>query len=111
MATSRVHRLSNWDRTCINLPFGRMGVVRGAEIRVPRNADEATLEAARLEVENALNTVTERAYGLARVGFPHLRRPEVFKGSHHAAAVGTERGGDDPVPMLQRWAHGLSPNP
>ena len=66
MATSRVHRLSNWDRTCINLPFGRMGVVRGAEIRVPRNADAATLEAARLEVENALNTVTERAYALAR---------------------------------------------
>jgi lysophospholipid acyltransferase (LPLAT)-like uncharacterized protein len=70
MATSRVHRLSNWDRTCINLPFGRMGVVRGAEIRVPRNADEATLEAARLAVENALNTVTERAYALARNGRP-----------------------------------------
>ena len=70
MATSRVHRLSNWDRTCINLPFGRMGVVRGAEIRVPRNADEATLEAARLEVETALNTVTERAYALARNGTP-----------------------------------------
>jgi lysophospholipid acyltransferase (LPLAT)-like uncharacterized protein len=65
MATSRVHRLSNWDRTCINLPFGRMGVVRGAEIRVPRNADEATLEAARLEVENALNALTQRAYALA----------------------------------------------
>ena len=47
MATSRVHRLSNWDRTCINLPFGRMGVVRGEEIRVPRDADEAALEAAR----------------------------------------------------------------
>jgi lysophospholipid acyltransferase (LPLAT)-like uncharacterized protein len=68
MATSRVHRLSNWDRTCINLPFGRMGMVRGAEIRVPRNADEATLEAARREVENALNTLTERAYALARNG-------------------------------------------
>jgi lysophospholipid acyltransferase (LPLAT)-like uncharacterized protein len=68
MATSRVHRLSNWDRTCINLPFGRMGMVRGAEIRVPRNADEATLEAARREVENALNTLTERAYALARDG-------------------------------------------
>jgi lysophospholipid acyltransferase (LPLAT)-like uncharacterized protein len=66
MATSRVHRLSNWDRTCINLPFGRMGVVRGAEIRVPRDADEAALEAARIEVQKALDAVTERAYALAR---------------------------------------------
>jgi lysophospholipid acyltransferase (LPLAT)-like uncharacterized protein len=65
MATSRSHRLSNWDRTCINLPFGRMGVVRGEEIRVPRDADDATLEAARVQVEAALNAVTERAYALA----------------------------------------------
>ena len=68
MATSRVHRLSNWDRTCINLPFGRMGVVRGEEIRVPRDADDVALEAARLQVETALNAVTERAYALARNG-------------------------------------------
>jgi hypothetical protein len=45
-----------------------MGVVRGEEIRVPRDADEATLEAARIEVEKALNSVTERAYALARNG-------------------------------------------
>jgi lysophospholipid acyltransferase (LPLAT)-like uncharacterized protein len=65
MATSRVHRLSNWDRTCINLPFGRMSMVRGEEIRVPRDADDAALEAARAEVEKALNAVTLRAYELA----------------------------------------------
>jgi lysophospholipid acyltransferase (LPLAT)-like uncharacterized protein len=65
MATSRLHRLSNWDRTCINLPFGRMGVVRGEEIRVPRDADDATLEAARGRVQAALEAVTERAYALA----------------------------------------------
>ena len=65
MTTTRLHRLSNWDRTCINLPFGRMTMVRGEEIRVPRDADDAALEAARLEVEKALNAVTERAYTLA----------------------------------------------
>jgi lysophospholipid acyltransferase (LPLAT)-like uncharacterized protein len=65
MATSRVHRLSNWDRTCINLPFGRMTVVRGEEIRVPRDADEAMLEAVRVKVQGDLNVVTERAYALA----------------------------------------------
>jgi len=65
MATTRTHRLSNWDRTCINLPFGRMGVARGDEIRVGRDADEATLETARLQVESALNEVTKRAHALA----------------------------------------------
>ena len=68
MVTSRVHRLSNWDKTPISLPFGRMGLVRGEEIRVPRDADDAALEAARIEVEKALNGVTERAYALARNG-------------------------------------------
>ena len=65
MATSRVHRLSNWDRTCINLPFGRMAAVRGEEIRVPRDADDAALEAARNRVQAALEAVTKRAYALA----------------------------------------------
>jgi lysophospholipid acyltransferase (LPLAT)-like uncharacterized protein len=65
MATTHLHRLSNWDRTCINLPFGRMGVVRGEEIRVPRDADDAALEAARVALEKALNAVTEQAYALA----------------------------------------------
>ena len=68
MVTSRVHRLSNWDKTPISLPFGRIGLVRGEEIRVPRDADDAALEAARVAVEKALNVVTERAYALARNG-------------------------------------------
>jgi lysophospholipid acyltransferase (LPLAT)-like uncharacterized protein len=65
MATSRYFHLSNWDRTCINLPFGRMHVVRAAEIRVPRDADQATMEELRQKVENDLNAVTRRAYELA----------------------------------------------
>ena len=68
IATSRVHRLSNWDRTCINLPFGRMSMVRGEEIRVPRDADPAALEAARANLQAALEAVTERAYALAKDG-------------------------------------------
>jgi lysophospholipid acyltransferase (LPLAT)-like uncharacterized protein len=66
MTTSRLIRLSNWDRTAFSLPFGQMGVARGAEIRVPRDADDAALETARLQVENALNAVTERAYAIVR---------------------------------------------
>jgi lysophospholipid acyltransferase (LPLAT)-like uncharacterized protein len=68
MATSRLIRLSNWDRTAFGLPFGRMAVARAGEIRVARDADDAALEIARLDVQNALNAVTDRAYAIARTG-------------------------------------------
>jgi lysophospholipid acyltransferase (LPLAT)-like uncharacterized protein len=64
MATSRRYELSNWDRTCINLPFGRMSAVRGEPIWVARHADDAALEAARAKVEQDMNEVTVRAYEL-----------------------------------------------
>jgi lysophospholipid acyltransferase (LPLAT)-like uncharacterized protein len=64
MATSRRYELSNWDRTCINLPFGRMSLARGEPILVDRRADEAALEAARAKVEQDLNEATARAYQL-----------------------------------------------
>jgi lysophospholipid acyltransferase (LPLAT)-like uncharacterized protein len=65
MGTSRRHRLSNWDRTCIGLPFGRMAIVRGKPIHVARDADRATLELARREVEEGLDAVTALAYAAA----------------------------------------------
>ena len=65
MATSRRLRLSNWDRTAINLPFGRMVIVRGEPIRVPRDAGDAALEAARRLVEERLNGATAQAYAVA----------------------------------------------
>jgi lysophospholipid acyltransferase (LPLAT)-like uncharacterized protein len=55
----------NWDRTTVNLPFGRGGGVAGAPIHVPADADSETLELARRAVEEALNAVTARAYELA----------------------------------------------
>ncbi len=45
IATSRRIVLDNWDRTAINLPFGRVAMVAGEPIYVPRDADDATLEA------------------------------------------------------------------
>jgi lysophospholipid acyltransferase (LPLAT)-like uncharacterized protein len=65
LATSRRVRLSNWDRTCINLPFGRMVMVRGEPIRVARDADDAALEDARRTVEARLAEVDARAYAIA----------------------------------------------
>ena len=68
MATSRFMRLHNWDRTTINLPFGRGALVGIKEINVPRDADAATMERLRLDLEETLNEATRRAY--AMIGRP-----------------------------------------
>ena len=68
MATSRFVRLSNWDRTTINLPFGRGALVGIKEINVPPDADTATMERLRLDLEETLNAATRRAY--AMIGRP-----------------------------------------
>jgi lysophospholipid acyltransferase (LPLAT)-like uncharacterized protein len=65
IATSRRIELGNWDRSAINLPFSRGAIVLSAPIRVPADADEAALEAARAAVESSLNASTHRAYALA----------------------------------------------
>ena len=72
MATSRFIRLRNWDRTTINLPFGRGALVGIEEINVPRDADAATMERLRLRLEAYLNEATRRAY--AKVGRPEAGR-------------------------------------
>ena len=60
--------LDNWDRTTVNLPFGRGAGIAGAPIFVPREADAQTLELARRAVEDALNAATARAYEVADRG-------------------------------------------
>jgi lysophospholipid acyltransferase (LPLAT)-like uncharacterized protein len=74
MATSRYWRLKNWDRTTINLPFGRGALVGGEIIMVPGDADAATMEQLRARLEATLNEATKRAY--AQVG----RAPEAGHG-------------------------------
>ena len=65
VATSRRIKLDTWDRSVINLPFGRTVAIAGEPIRVPANADAAKLEQARRSVEERLNAATTRAYALA----------------------------------------------
>src|SRR5690606_13514750 len=62
MATSRFIQLKNWDRTTINLPFGRGVLIGGDPIHVPPDADQAMMEVLRLQLEATLNDVTRRAY-------------------------------------------------
>ncbi len=68
MATSRFVRLHNWDRTTINLPFGRGALVGGEIIIVPSDADAETMEDLRARLEATLNDATRRAY--AQLGRP-----------------------------------------
>jgi lysophospholipid acyltransferase (LPLAT)-like uncharacterized protein len=62
LATQHRIQLNNWDRTAVNLPFGRSAVVGRGPIYVPEDADDAALEAKRREVEDSLNAATARAY-------------------------------------------------
>ena len=68
MVTSRFIRLNNWDRTTINLPFGRGALVGIEPIVVPPDADAETMETLRVLLETYLNEATRRAY--AKVGRP-----------------------------------------
>lgn len=54
----------SWDKTTINLPFGRSSIVIGAPIFVPIGADEAEMERKRQEITVALNAATAEAYRL-----------------------------------------------
>jgi lysophospholipid acyltransferase (LPLAT)-like uncharacterized protein len=66
IATSRRKVLEkSWDKTTINLPFGRCGLIVGDPIHVAADADEAEMERKRQELTSALNMATETAYRLA----------------------------------------------
>jgi lysophospholipid acyltransferase (LPLAT)-like uncharacterized protein len=63
VATSRRKVLEkSWDKTTINLPFGRGAVIFGEPVLVPADADDAEMERKRQEITARLNEATERAY-------------------------------------------------
>ena len=64
IATSRHIDLDTWDRASLNLPFSRAAIAASDLIRVPRDADDDALEAARLLVEERLDAATARAYAM-----------------------------------------------
>ncbi|TPL57252.1 DUF374 domain-containing protein [Mesorhizobium sp. B2-4-2] len=65
IATSRRKVLEkSWDKTTINLPFGRSSIIIGTPVFVPANADDAEMERKRLEVTASLNAATAEAYRL-----------------------------------------------
>lgn len=67
-ASSRSIAFRTRDGMRMPLPFGRAAFVVAVPVYVPRDADRAALEAARDEVDAALNRIQERADELARGG-------------------------------------------
>lgn len=67
-ATSRRIALDTWDRSAVNLPFSRGAVIVGEPIRVPPEANDDAVEAARRKLETDLNALTERAYAVVDGG-------------------------------------------
>lgn len=69
IATSRRKVLEkSWDKTTINLPFGRSAVIVGSPVFVPADADDAEMERKRQEVTASLNAATAEAYRLVDGG-------------------------------------------
>lgn len=63
IATSRRKVLERtWDKTTINLPFGRCAIFLAPLISVPADADDAEMERKRQELTAAINYATEQAY-------------------------------------------------
>jgi 3-deoxy-D-manno-octulosonic-acid transferase len=65
VVTNHYLKLNTWSGFTVNLPFSKMVMTGGEQIRVPRHASDAELEAARQLLEESMNEITERAYRLA----------------------------------------------
>ncbi|WP_315920541.1 lysophospholipid acyltransferase family protein [Mesorhizobium sp. SP-1A] len=65
LATSRRKVLEkSWDKTTINLPFGRLAIAVGQPVHVASDADDAEMERKRQELTDQLNAATADAYRL-----------------------------------------------
>lgn len=78
LEAARHWTLRSWDRTQVPKPFSLVALAVGASVDVPREADDALIEAKRQEIERALAELQQRALALlAESGSPpsHPRRP------------------------------------
>jgi len=64
--TDRHWTLGSWDRTQIPKPFAHASIVVGAPIDVPRRADDAGIENARVALQDRLRALEHRALELCR---------------------------------------------
>jgi lysophospholipid acyltransferase (LPLAT)-like uncharacterized protein len=64
LEAARHWTLKSWDRTQVPKPFSLVSVAVGRPIDVPRDPDEATIEAKRLELEGSLEVLSRRALAM-----------------------------------------------
>jgi len=64
IASSRRYVMDTWDKSVVNLPFGRIMVVVEGPIYVPDSDDSDVIEQYRLDIERRLNAATARAYAV-----------------------------------------------
>ena len=64
VVASRRVQFNTWDRATLGLPFSRAVVVAGDLHPVSADADDATMEAARLAVQEGLDEAHRRAYAM-----------------------------------------------
>jgi lysophospholipid acyltransferase (LPLAT)-like uncharacterized protein len=58
--------VSSWDRTQVPKPWSRVAIAIGSPLDVPADADEATIEAGRAELERRLGALQRRAFELLK---------------------------------------------
>ena len=64
-ATSRRHVIRrSWDKTTVNLPFGRAAAIISQPLYVEKNADDARMEEYRAELTRRLDAATKEAYAI-----------------------------------------------
>jgi len=63
----------SWDKTSIPLPFGRSALAGHELVWVPEDADEAMMEAKRLELTQKLDAATHEAYARLGLAIPPAR--------------------------------------
>jgi lysophospholipid acyltransferase (LPLAT)-like uncharacterized protein len=68
LEADRSWTLDSWDRTQIPRPFATVSIAMGEPLDVSNDADEAGIEAARLQLEGRLRTLESRALELIRSG-------------------------------------------
>ena len=65
--SSSAWTMNSWDRTQIPKPFARVSIVHGEPLFVA-NTEEATIEAARVQLQDSLSALERRAHGLLNPG-------------------------------------------
>ena len=75
VVTSRRIQFTSWDKASVGKPFGHGAMVMGEPITVPRDADEAAIEAARLRLQAELDRIHAQAYAMVGGADPGARLP------------------------------------